>query len=551
MQHALDLRAITTSDETIRAFPKSALARSLACYGSPGDGKSRFFGRGAVWLLFVDEIPQVVLNPTGGTIDNLLDKAIRHLSFLPQEACDKEWQRIIYCDMNTQDGYVIPWPFFYRLGNEHSLWDISERYLQVLLRSDPSLTTRPLMGWPPMHKIGVYAGMILSALGFQITEIFDLLQHSQHWHDRFTLAKQRYPTVAEAVAYFRDTYIPMHPSERERLTNPLLDKLFPLSLDKRLRAMFGANKPGINWHEVAAKNQTVLLDFRHVRGDMLRFKLLWVFDCLMAYIKSRGRSQTPLGLVLDEFPQMTFKVSTSDNPLATEFESLIHAYIRSSQIWLFLGLQSPLQLDEQLRQTVLSLGSYLIGQQATPEAARILADSLFLRDPFRVKHYRLSYHYVPPSERKWDSGVTEEPEYMPLLEQREIYANLIRNLHQYQFLLRPGVSEGEIGQEVFPVSIRTVDPGIFPDRELLEPLYPILAARSGTPVDVLIKEQEARLTPLHPQGAPMRQGAARRRSPAGSSEEVRLPDGRVTDRNPAKPAPETPRRTIQRRRLLS
>jgi hypothetical protein len=133
--------------------------------------------------------------------------------------------------------------------------------------------------------------------------------------------------------------------------------------------------------------------------------------------------------------------------------------MRSSQVLLFLGLQSPLQLDPELRQLVLSLGSYLIGQQATPLAARILADNLFLTDPFKVKRYRERYHYVPAWGHNRDDGVTEEPDYLPLLEQREIYANCIRKLHRYQFLLRPAVNEGEIGQAVFPISIRDVDPG--------------------------------------------------------------------------------------------
>jgi hypothetical protein len=540
MQHSRDVRAVVENDAVIRGIPKTAMPRGLACFGAPGVGKSRYLGREAVWFLFLDEFPTIVLDPTGGTIDNFLDKVIRHLAYPTQETCDEVWERILYCDMHGKDGYVTAWPFFYRLGTERSVWEISERYLQVLLRSDPSLATRPILGWPPMHKIGVFAGMILSALGFQVTEIFDLLQQPQHWLDRFHEAQYRYPTVAEAVAYFRETYIPMRQSDRERLTNPLLEKLFPIRLDRRLRAMFGGAKPGINFREVVAKNQCVLLDFRHVRGDMLRFKLLWVFDCLMEYIKSRGRSKTPLGLVLDEFPQMTVKVSDGTNPLVSEFETLINIYMRSSQIWLILGLQSPLQLDMQMGQTVLSLGSYLIGQQATPAAARILADSLFLSDPFRVKRYRERYHYVPPWGQTRDSGITEEPEYLPLLEQREIYANCIRKLRQYQFLLRPAVNEGEIGQAVFPLSIRTLDPGQFPDRELLAPLYPKLAARSGTHVDVLIKEQEARRNSARTHQAPIRHS-----SPETGSK------GAVPERQESAPVPEPPRRTIQRRRLVS
>jgi hypothetical protein len=301
MQHARELRAVAESGEGIRSIPKSARPKGVACFGAPGVGKSRYLGREAVWFLFPDEIPTIVLDPTGGTIDNFLDVLIRHLAYPDQEVCDKEWERIIYCDMHGKDGYVTHWPFFYRLGTERSLWEISEHYLQVLLRSDPSLGTRPIMGWPPMHKIGIYAGMLLSALNFQVTEIFDLLQEPQHWRDRFHEAQYRYPTVSEAVAYFREEYIPLRPADRERLTNPLLEKLFPIRLDKRLRAMFGGSKPGINFAEVAAKAQIVLLDFRHVRGEMLRFKLLWVFDCLMEYIKSRGRSPTLSALSLTNF----------------------------------------------------------------------------------------------------------------------------------------------------------------------------------------------------------------------------------------------------------
>jgi hypothetical protein len=163
LQAARQLRAVAERDKAIRGIPKHALSRGLACFGAPGVGKSRALSRIA-WLLFLDEIPTVVLDVTGGAIDLFLDKLLRTLSFLPPEECDKYWERIVYCDMHGTDGYVMPWPLFYRLGIERSLWEISERYLQVLLRSDPALATRPIMGWNPMHKIGVYAGMILAAL---------------------------------------------------------------------------------------------------------------------------------------------------------------------------------------------------------------------------------------------------------------------------------------------------------------------------------------------------------------------------------------------------
>jgi hypothetical protein len=46
--------------------------------------------------------------------------------------------------------------------------------------------------------------------------------------------------------------------------------------------------------------------------------------------------------------------------------------------------------------------------------------------------------------------ISEEPVFMPLDEQTELYANRIRKLHQYQFLLRPAANEGTVSTEVFP-----------------------------------------------------------------------------------------------------
>jgi hypothetical protein len=489
---------------SIRAIPASARARGIVCIGAPGVGKSRLFGRRLVWDAYLLEQPQVVFDPIGATIDNFLDTVIRHLPYLTKDAGETDTKRIVYVDMSGRDGYILPFPLYYRLGTERSLWEIAERYLQVIKKNDPSLVTRPIMGWPPLHKVGVYAGMVLTALGYQITEAESLLLHPEQWEARFQQAEARYPTVTRAVSYFRDEYLHLRKSERERVTNPLLDKIFTLSLDQRWRAMFGAREPGITWNEIEKKRQTVLLDFRHVVDtDMRRFQLLWVFSYLYAWIKTRGRSPQPFGVVIDEFVALTQKVEQGENPVAVELSEFIQQYMRQHQIWLTIGLQSPLQLDAQLQQTVLSLGTYLFGQATTFDAAQLLASAMFLRDPYRVKHYR--WRSVRVSPREW--AVQEEPEFMPLHEQRELFAQRLMKLKQFQFLLRPAKSEGEITTDVFPISIRTVDLDQetgklhFPHRELLIELRATLAARSGTPVDVLIKEQEARFAPALPPGA--------------------------------------------------
>jgi hypothetical protein len=484
---------------TIRAIPNSARARGIACIGAPGVGKSRLFGRRLVWDAYLLAQPQVVFDPLGATIDNFLDKVIRHLPYLAKDAGKPDTKRIVYVDMSGRDGYIVPFPLYYRLGTERSVWEVSERYLQVIKKSDPSLVTRPIMGWPPMHKVGVYAGMILTALGYQITEAESLLLHPEEWGQRFQQAAARYPTVSRAVSYFRDEYLHLRKAERERVTNPLLEKIFLLSADQRWQAMFGARSPGINWNVVQQKRQTVLLDFRHVLDtEMRRFQLLWVFSYLYEWIKTRGRSPTPFGVVIDEFVALTQKVEAGENPLAVELNEFIQQYMRQHQIQLTIGLQSPLQLDQQLQQTVLSLGSYLFGQVTTIDAARILADTLFLKNPYRVKHYR--ERVVRVSQRQWD--IVQEPEFMPLSEQQELFAQRIMKLRQFQFLLRPARNEGEISTNVYSLSIRTVDQDPetgtlhFPHKELLEQVRRTLAAKSGIRVDTLVAEQEKRLAQI-------------------------------------------------------
>jgi hypothetical protein len=37
--------------------------------------------------------------------------------------------------MSGKDGSIVPVPLFYCLGTERSLWEVSERYLQVIKKS--------------------------------------------------------------------------------------------------------------------------------------------------------------------------------------------------------------------------------------------------------------------------------------------------------------------------------------------------------------------------------------------------------------------------------
>jgi hypothetical protein len=180
------------------------------------------------------------------------------------------------------------------------------------------------------------------------------------------------------------------------------------------------------------------------------------------------------------------------------------------------------------------------------EAARLLADALYLRDPYWVKYWHPIFSRTLP----WQIEIiAERPEFMPLDQQTELFAQRIRKLPQWHFLLRPA-SEGEIGTKVYPITIRGVDQDPvtgehhFPDPQLMERLFPILAEKDGRPITDILKEQEARLNQSanqKPQRTqPLPDGEGRERQPAP------LPDGAHATSDVVHPEPSTAKRAPSR-----
>jgi hypothetical protein len=275
-----------------------------------------------------------------------------------------------------------------------------------------------------------------------------------------------------------------------------------------------------------ALGQTVILDFSRITNPATKqFATLWPFQSLDEFIKQCDRNSPPFGIIIDEFAALAPKVTNGTNPLAVLLDEFINQYMLNSNIWLTIAHQTIQQLDNQLRNTVLSLGNYCFFQSPTMEAARLLADALYLRDPYWVKYWHPIFARTLP----WQIEIiAERPEFMPLDQQTELFAQTIRKLRQWEFLLRPAESEGEIGTKVSPITIRSVDLDSvtgehhFPDPKLMERLYPMLAAKSGVPITDILQEQEARLAQGTTQKSPQTQP---------------LPDGRQPEQRKAKTDP--------------
>jgi hypothetical protein len=200
---------------------------------------------------------------------------------------------------------------------------------------------------------------------------------------------------------------------------------------------------------------------------------------------------------LIEFAHMTQSVTGGTNPLAKELDEFINVYMRQHTIWFTAAHQELYQIDEQLRNTLLSLGTYILGGTSSMESARQLADALFSRDPWRVKHWRKVWSRELPHSPL--EVIDHEPEFMPLEEQTELFAQRIKGLGHFQFLLRPALAEGHIGSTVVPLTIRDLDRDKatgeyqFPEASLLRRLRSALARHAGIPIARLLQEQEKRI----------------------------------------------------------
>jgi len=192
-----------------------------------------------------------------------------------------------------------------------------------------------------------------------------------------------------------------------------------------------------------------------------------------------------------------FKVDTSVRSVSESgILGLVHVYMRQHTIWFTAAHQELYQIDDQLRNTMLSLGTYILGATSSIESARTLADALFSRDPWWVKHWRAVWGRPT---RGLLEVIAEEPEFMPLEEQTELFAQRIKTLGRFQFLLRPALAEGQIGDTVLPLSISDLDRDKetgqyqFPDSDLIHRLRAALAKQAGIPITQLLKEQEHRV----------------------------------------------------------
>lgn len=463
-----------------------------------GAGKSRLLGRFLAWQDFVRRVPTILWDPTGGMIGNFLDKVMRQR----RDVQEQLWPRIRYVDFAARHGRLMPLPFLARWSDE-TLYEVSQRFPDLMRRIDPALASAPVLGWNAFHPLATATGIILAALQLQLTEAPALIRQPETW--RAMLADPRLATfdTQPAVDHLSEQFLVLPERERAQRAEALLTKLGLLVWDPVSRATYGARRAGIDWAAIEAEHQIVLLDFSGLY-DVARLQLamLWTFRSFIEWLRRRGAGyrHQPISLVIDELTAMIGPTGANYDLLAADFEEVVARLSRSHKLWLSVAFQELAQMPDRIAATLLTLGNQIFGATSHSETAERLAKRYSRYDPYRVKKFEPVYSSY--------MGVSEVIDYRSVefsMEEQHYLASLrFLDLERYQFLVGVAPHEGRLPTHLQSMSIARYDQGQYPDDELVDRAQQLLSQRDGQRVNDILNEIAARQRRAAPLALPLR-----------------------------------------------
>lgn len=391
--------------------------------------------------------------------------------------------------MSGHYGFIFPFPLYYR-NDVESLYEVSQRFLDVVRKIDPYLQTASVEGWNALWRTGTYTGMILSALNYQISEAEGLLNEPSKWEGLFDQAMERYPEILPAVQYLKELERAKE-NIRNRRTESFFNKIALFSLDPSMKAMFGASQPGLDWNEVISQHKTILLDFRHEHDlERRRFKMVWAFNYFLDFIKQRGAGRhRPIGLVIDELTSLFSVQALASDLFGSELDELINDIARNYSVWLTIAHQEMFQVTERIIKSLMTMGTQILGVTTDPEGARFLAQLYFKYNPYQVKKYEAVYGSSMGYPMVLDYRSVE------FTAEEQLILQSYQFIHQgrFRFLAKTATREGDFSGGLRAISIENLDRDIYPDEKRVSELRQRFMQENGLFVDDALKEISKRL----------------------------------------------------------
>lgn len=456
----------------------------LCISGGRGSGKTTL----EALIAFEDcvrGVPTLILDPLGTVSSALLER----LALLPEAYQRIVGERLRYIDAAASEGYTCGWPL-YKREEEESLYQISQRVLEVWRRADPALQEASIYGYNALEEVGTNAGIILAALGLQITEAAELVLRPHTWVPQLEEAVHRFPEAAEAAAYFAAIETP----DRRYLetATTFLRKVAPFRLNPAFRAIYGSETTGINWSEVVERRLCVMIDLKHLEEvSARRFYLLWVMASLMRFLRRRGsgRHLRPLSLIIDEFTFITSIQAHNSSLIVDDLHELMDRLSRNAMLWLTISFQSLDQFSEAIRAALLRLGTQVIGNVAEPAIAHKLAERFFPYNPAWYKRYEPVWH-----TDSWGRVrvIDERPIDLSIEEQRALTSRRIMTLPAFHFLTARAMREGTLPHRLEPMTIKPLLPHARVETQQIALICRRLQERDWQPIASVLEQINGR-----------------------------------------------------------
>lgn len=488
-----------TAFQQYQFISQAALKLGTHIVGGVGSGKSRLLGRIFAWMVLLSKRPGVILDPTGGVVDNLFDKIFR----LPPSDQTALWQRIIYITPGNKEA-LFPTHLSYHVRTDDTLAEIANRFPSVLKRQDPHLQEAPILGWNSLYECLLYAGQIAAAKGLQLDFMADLIDHPGHYKGVLREALAQYPHLQPAVTYFRALMDPSAGSLRERKTGSAKTKLLPFLADPIRMATYAAKENLLDWPYLLAQRKLILIDYRYqLDADNLQFDMLWHFRSFIDAIKHRGmagRGQEIM-LILDEITAMLGQHTPNGHSLlAEDLQELISRLGRAYGVNTVIAHQGIFQVEERIQNLFMGMGNQLIGQLANPDDAIRVARQFMRYDPYKLKKTEAVYGTIhPPAILSYFGGPSYP--YPQVIDERTIeftpeeqllaWVNKILDLDRFQFFAQLATGEGGKRGSIKKITIENLDKDQYPNETILIPLREALAKRDGIPAKKLLAEIQA------------------------------------------------------------
>ena len=101
-----------------------------------------------------------------------------------------------------------------------------------------------------------------------------------------------------------------------------------------------------------------------------------------------------MGLIIDELTSLFSFQALNSDLFGSELDELINVLARNYRIWLTIGHQELFQLTDRVRNSLMTMGTQILGVTSDPAAAKYYAHLFNRYDPHLVKKYEPVYASV-------------------------------------------------------------------------------------------------------------------------------------------------------------